>query len=157
MGIQLINIGTTPNDGAGDPLRTAFVKVNNNFTELYSAAVLTSNAITTANTGNVVVWQSNASTFTQGTFQINSQQVNGNNSQNVTLVVACGANSTTVNHTAYSTLIVGNAIINGYSVAVANVVVGNTVVANVQITVSIDGANLGANANIIHTVAYRAS
>lgn len=33
---QLINIGTTANDGAGDPLRTAFNKINNNFTELYS-------------------------------------------------------------------------------------------------------------------------
>jgi hypothetical protein len=33
---QLINIGTTANDGAGDPLRIAFNKINNNFTELYS-------------------------------------------------------------------------------------------------------------------------
>ena len=33
---QLINIGTTANDGAGDPLRTAFNKINNNFIELYS-------------------------------------------------------------------------------------------------------------------------
>lgn len=32
---QIINIGTVPNDGTGDPMRTAFGKVNNNFTELY--------------------------------------------------------------------------------------------------------------------------
>lgn len=32
----LINLGTGPNDGTGDPLRTALTKVNTNFTELYS-------------------------------------------------------------------------------------------------------------------------
>ena len=34
MAIQTINIGTIANDGTGDDLREAFVKVNNNFTEL---------------------------------------------------------------------------------------------------------------------------
>jgi len=34
MAIQLINIGITANDGTGDDLREAFVKVNNNFEEL---------------------------------------------------------------------------------------------------------------------------
>lgn len=33
---QVINIGSSPNDGTGDPLRTAFDKCNDNFTELYS-------------------------------------------------------------------------------------------------------------------------
>jgi len=33
---QVINIGTTANDGAGDPLRTAYTKCNSNFSELYS-------------------------------------------------------------------------------------------------------------------------
>ena len=33
---QIINIGTTANDGTGDPLRSAFDKVNDNFTELYT-------------------------------------------------------------------------------------------------------------------------
>jgi hypothetical protein len=36
MAQQLINIGTTANDGTGDPLRTAFDKCNDNFTELYA-------------------------------------------------------------------------------------------------------------------------
>ena len=36
MAQQTINIGTTANDGTGDPLRIAFDKVNDNFTELYS-------------------------------------------------------------------------------------------------------------------------
>ena len=34
MAIQTVNIGTIANDGTGDDLREAFVKVNNNFTEL---------------------------------------------------------------------------------------------------------------------------
>jgi len=34
MAIQLINIGFAANDGTGDDLREAFVKVNNNFEEL---------------------------------------------------------------------------------------------------------------------------
>ena len=35
MAQQLIGIGTTANDGTGDPLRSAFDKSNDNFTELY--------------------------------------------------------------------------------------------------------------------------
>jgi|SRR6056297_268462 len=35
MAKQIINIGTTANDGTGDPLRTSFQKTNSNFNELY--------------------------------------------------------------------------------------------------------------------------
>jgi hypothetical protein len=38
MAKQTINIGTTANDGTGDPLRTAFDKANDNFDELYNGA-----------------------------------------------------------------------------------------------------------------------
>ena len=37
---QLIDIGSAPNDGTGDTLREAFEKVNQNFTDLYSGAVV---------------------------------------------------------------------------------------------------------------------
>jgi hypothetical protein len=37
MAKQTINIGTTANDGTGDPIRAAFGKVNDNFTEIYTA------------------------------------------------------------------------------------------------------------------------
>jgi hypothetical protein len=37
MARQIINIGTNANDGTGDPLRTAFDKINDNFLELYGA------------------------------------------------------------------------------------------------------------------------
>jgi hypothetical protein len=31
MNYEIINVGTLPNDGSGDPMRTAFIKINNNF------------------------------------------------------------------------------------------------------------------------------
>ena len=37
MSKQLVNIGTTANDGTGDPLRNAFDKINDNFNELYQS------------------------------------------------------------------------------------------------------------------------
>ena len=36
MAQQNINIGSSANKGDGDPIRTAFTKVNANFTELYA-------------------------------------------------------------------------------------------------------------------------
>ena len=48
MAQQLINTGTVANDGTGQTLRTAFQKVNSNFTELYGNIAGTPDA--TANT-----------------------------------------------------------------------------------------------------------
>lgn len=39
MAKQTINVGTTANDGTGDTLRASFVKVNENFTELYNNSI----------------------------------------------------------------------------------------------------------------------
>ena len=36
MAREIINVGAAPNDGQGNPIRTAFIKTNNNFGELYS-------------------------------------------------------------------------------------------------------------------------
>ena len=36
MALELINVGAAPNDGTGDPLRTAYQKCNNNFAEIYA-------------------------------------------------------------------------------------------------------------------------
>lgn len=36
MAQQVINIGAAANDGSGDPLRQAFDKINDNFSELYA-------------------------------------------------------------------------------------------------------------------------
>lgn len=60
MAKQTINIGIRANDGKGDTLRTAFVKTNNNFTELYTSV---SNNANTANSQS-----SNNFTLAQGAF-----------------------------------------------------------------------------------------
>jgi len=151
MTMQTINIGTLANDGAGDPLRTAFQKVNNNFSELYSAAVLTSTATTTGNTSSQIVFQTSANGFTQGTFQINSQQVGANNSQNVTLNVARNSGSNTVNHSAYSTLFFGNLVV----VSAYNAAIDGTS-GNLQIIVT-PSSNVSNATVLLHTIAYRAS
>jgi len=38
---QVINIGSSVNKGDGDPLRTAFTKINENFTEIYNTLGVT--------------------------------------------------------------------------------------------------------------------
>lgn len=63
MAQQVINIGTSPNDGTGDQLRTAFDKCNDNFTELYANSLgdlqqVTDIGATTTNpiaTGNLTI------------------------------------------------------------------------------------------------------
>lgn len=37
-GPHVINVGSAANDGTGDPLRTAYTKINSNFTEIYGLA-----------------------------------------------------------------------------------------------------------------------
>lgn len=60
---QIIDVGTTANDGSGDPLRTAFIKTNDNFTELY-------NATTVSVTGNVTGGNVTTSGVLAGTVQL---------------------------------------------------------------------------------------
>lgn len=60
---QVINIGSAANDGTGDPLRTAFTKANQNFTELYGRGAAGANFDFTDNTL--------ASTNTNGNIELN--------------------------------------------------------------------------------------
>ena len=52
MAKQTVNLGSSANDGTGDPLRTAFDKINDNFDELYlySTAASGNNITITGNT-----------------------------------------------------------------------------------------------------------
>jgi len=47
MSQTIINIGSAPNSGDGEPLRTAFDVINQNFTELYSNVSALSNSVPT--------------------------------------------------------------------------------------------------------------
>jgi hypothetical protein len=60
---QTINIGQSANDASGDPLRTAFGKVNANFTELYSA-VDVDNYVALSTTGQTITDTTGGSNYT---------------------------------------------------------------------------------------------
>lgn len=69
MAKQTINVGTNQDDGTGDNLRAAFVKVNENFTEIYtelggtalSNISISGNTISTDNTGGNLILNPNGS------------------------------------------------------------------------------------------------
>ena len=81
MAKQTINIGSNANDGTGDPLRTAFQKINENFAELYgddsSADTFTSPQITTptitgtATIDNLIFNDSEISTSSNANLNLN--------------------------------------------------------------------------------------
>lgn len=76
---QVINVGTAPNDGAGDPIRTAFIKTNNNFAQLFGATL----------PNNIV----------NGTSTVSINTANGNvsfNVANVSNVMVVTANSVAI-------------------------------------------------------------
>jgi hypothetical protein len=59
---QVINYGATANDGTGDPLRDAFIKVDNNFANIWAAGPVGSNVTIVDNTigvtntnGNIIL------------------------------------------------------------------------------------------------------
>lgn len=55
MAQQTINVGTAPDDHTGDPVRTAFTKSNDNFSELYVKPAVVSNM--------TEIWNNVATTF----------------------------------------------------------------------------------------------
>ena len=58
MAQQNINIGSSANKGDGDPIRTAFTKVNTNFTELYNRVVVAEGQLGIDNAGGATIQQS---------------------------------------------------------------------------------------------------
>jgi hypothetical protein len=96
MARQNINIGSSANDGTGDPLRTAFDKINDNFIELYGSdndintldANLDVNnfAITTGVTnGNITITPNGTGNINLGSITINGSQISSNDSTQITL------------------------------------------------------------------------
>lgn len=67
MAKQTVQIGTTTNDNTGDPLRTAFDKINDNFDEIYIAGPVSSNVTIS---GNTVSTSTGDLTITAGSSQV---------------------------------------------------------------------------------------
>ena len=123
MAQEIINVGPAPNDGLGDPLRTAFTKTNNNFTQLFATAGITGIANGTSNVqipvanGNVTISSAGAS--------------------NVLIVSGTGVYSSgTLNSTGLATL--SNLSVTGTTVSTGTI----------QSLADVTAVNLGASANI---------
>ena len=58
MAQQNINIGSSANKGDGDPIRTAFSKAENNFTDLYTRLVVVEGQVGVSNQGGATIQQS---------------------------------------------------------------------------------------------------
>lgn len=104
---QIINIGTLPNDGEGDPLRVAFGKINNNFSNLFATFVNTSNAYTNGNTAGQVIFETPANTFTQGQFYVRSSDPGTNDSQSSQIYAQINPDGDAVKFTCYGSTFFG--------------------------------------------------
>ena len=96
MAKQTINIGSNANDGTGDPLRTAFDKINDNFTELYGSDndlnTLDANLdvnnfiITTGVTnGNITITPNGTGDLLLGALRVNGTSISADNSTFINL------------------------------------------------------------------------
>lgn len=111
MAQEIINVGSTANDGTGDPLRVAFEKVNNNFTQLFSNGFSTLEAVTTGNTTQEL-FSIDANLFTTGTFQINSVDPNSQSSQNIIINSAIQNDLSNVKYSGQSSILFGDYVSN---------------------------------------------
>ena len=80
MSKQTINIGASPNDGTGTPLRTSFDYTNQNFTELYTAVGPSGNNIVVPGTATIT-----------GALTLSAGTVNGVGYLNASKVLTAGS------------------------------------------------------------------
>jgi len=107
---EYINVGATPNDGQGDPLRVAFEKINNNFSNLFYVGTVTSSTYSIGLTSNQVIFETPANMFSQASFQIRSSDTGTPDSQDITITAQISNDSANVKYTGYGTTFFGNAL-----------------------------------------------
>ena len=107
---EIINVGAQPNDGEGDPLRTAFQKINNNFTQLFSTGFFTSNAYSTGTTAGQIIFEAPIESFTQGIFQVNSNDTSSTDTENIMLNVSVINDGSGLKWNGHNTLFNGNVL-----------------------------------------------
>jgi hypothetical protein len=146
MAQEIINIGTLPNDGQGDPLRVAFGKINNNFSQLYNTGWLQTDSYTVGNAASQVIFQAPADEFSLGQFFIKSNDPGTINQQTIKLDAQLSANSTAVKFTAYSTTLLGDPVVSNYDMDVAS--------GKVRILVSPNTAVI-SNQSLYHFITYQ--
>lgn len=146
MAQEIINIGTLPNDGQGDPLRVAFGKINNNFSTLYSTGWLQTDAYTTGNTASQVIFEAPANAFSLGQFFVKSNDPGTVNQQDIKLDAQLSANSTAVKFTAYGTTQWGDPVVTNYDMDVSS--------GNVRILVNPNPAVISSQ-SVYHFITYQ--
>lgn len=167
-----VNVGTAPNDGTGDSLRTSFTKVNENFQDLLSIwpnisqnelvanitssyissfnlveAVTLSGSVLTSDTGNINVTTSNVN-ISSGNLSVSGTITTAGNlvSQNVSGNISGNTATFTGNITTLTTL--GN-IEGAYGTFSGNVTV-NTLIGNLSgSSVTVTGNINGTSSNLI--------
>jgi hypothetical protein len=107
MAIELVNIGAQPNDQQGDPLRTAFTKINNNFIWMEQTSTNITSSVTLDDSPNQVIFEYPTNAFTQARFQIKSARDGTNDSQGVCIDAQLTNDSNAVAYSAYSITNVG--------------------------------------------------
>ena len=172
---QIIDVGTVANDGTGDSLRTAFIKSNDNFTELYNSsntipAIFNGNSnvsvnlnsnvtVGVAGVSNVMVVSSNLVAITGNLTVAGNASVTGNivganlnSTGNVVTVgiVGTGAFSTTGDIQTGGTFIGNGSGITGITVSAGTSILNGT--ANVQ-TILNGNVTTGVGGIIVTTAA----
>lgn len=116
---EIINIGTLPNDGEGDPLRVAFGKINNNFSNLFATFVNTTTSYSVGNTPGQIIFETPANTFTMGQMLIYSADPAANSSQTINLFAQINQSGDDVKFSGSGSTFFGNAV-TSYDMVVAD-------------------------------------
>lgn len=135
---EIINIGANPNDGSGDPLRVAFEKINNNFSNLFPTAINTSSSYTVGTTPGQLVFETDANAFTMAQLYVYAADAEGNSSQSMQLNAQINQGLDDAKFSAVGTSVFGDAL-STYSMRVLD--------GNVQLL-----ANPIANSTIFHFI-----
>jgi hypothetical protein len=128
MAQEIINIGAVANDGAGDPLRTAFTKTNNNFSQLFAAGGVSG---ISNGTSNINILNSGAILMSpQGTANVITVTATG---ATVTGTLIGNATISSVGNVVAGQFFIGNGsqLTGVVSTAAAALITGNTLSSNV--------------------------
>ena len=141
MAKQTIGIGTTANDGTGDPLRDAFDKVNDNFDEVYSAFTFASNNATVAN--NVLIGNSTVNSVSNSTTVSISNSTSEVTATSGSILVG----NSTVNSVANSSNIVVSNSTSSITVSEGTIAVGNSTVNTTANSSLVNATSVTVNSN----------
>ena len=107
---EYIRVGATANDGTGDPLRVAFEKINNNFSNLFYTTTNTYTVYSVGLDPDQIILSIPTDTFTQGNFQIRSSITDTPDSQDIMISAQITNDNLGIKYTGYGTTFAGNAV-----------------------------------------------